>query len=105
MRAGRMTDRLSFSRRDGPGGPLDEMFALRAELTMTGGREAFAAARLEGRMPAEARLRPSAQSRQIEPGWIAQDREGWEYRVTAVARAGVAGEVIVLTMEAGGALA
>ena len=90
MRTPRLTERLRFYRRqeidDGAGnrrGAWVFQFDLWAEMQSRPGSEVFNAARIEGRVPYQVRVRRSSQSMAIATDWMARDARGVEYNVQA----------------------
>jgi head-tail adaptor len=91
--AGQLRERVAFDERvvieDEYGnqtGDFAEVFQCRAGFIYLRGGEAVIAARLEGRQPVVARVRPSSQTRQIEPDWRMRDmRTGESFAVRSIA--------------------
>jgi len=94
MTAGEMRERVAFDRRttvdDGYGnpvtGPFVEQFVVDARISPLKGGEAVMADRLTGRQPVIIKVRWSAATAQIHPGWQARDvRKGTPFNVTDIA--------------------
>lgn len=111
MRAGQLSERLKFYSRaeidDGAGnrrGAWVFEFEVWAEMRLNPGREAVAAARIEGRVPMNVRLRRSQNSLRITTGWMARDARGVDYNVTAPSPDPSDRSAVLLTMVSGGVL-
>jgi SPP1 family predicted phage head-tail adaptor len=88
--AGSLSQRLRFFQRatgdDGAGnqrGVWVEQFALWAEMKSRPGSESYAAARFEGKIPYQVRVRWSPDAMRIGTDWMARDQYGRSYNVQA----------------------
>lgn len=111
MRAGRLKERLEFFRRieteDGTGNRRGRwvcQFEVSAEMKSRPASEAFTAARFEGRVPYQVRIRWSPDTAQIDTDWKARDRRGVDYDVQAPQPDLVTRRWIDMVLVAGGKL-
>lgn len=109
LRAGALTELLQFYSRaeisDVRGtrrGAWELQFSAWAEVRLRPGSEAFAAARIEGRVPASVRIRFTPEAAQIGTGWMARDARGVEWNIQAPMPDPLDRATLTFTMVAGG---
>jgi head-tail adaptor len=111
LRAGQLSERLRLYSRteidDGAGnrrGPFELRFEVWAEIRLRPGNEAFSAARVEGRVPADVRVRATPETLTIGTGWMARDERGVDWNVQAPSRDPGDRSALMFTMIAGGVI-